>query len=144
MYIMSGWPGRLFKLLLSPAIAKATLDEFRKDYETWESMRSLHPVPTGLSPVLERSLFKLTAVKQLVAAFSETDWETHPDIELLLRERGYAIIGTQLVEDIFGVQKNSKQVRGSKKFRKCENSITSVRSWPNRSCHRSSNARKLS
>ena len=123
MYFLGGWPGKLFKVLLGPAMARATLAEFKRDHAVWKHLRSLSPLPAGLSLALDRSVFKLTAVKQLVAACEESGWEPSGDMEELLRERTQAIIGTQLVEDIFGLQKNSKQVRGSKRFRKCECSM---------------------
>eukprot|EP00972_Heterocapsa_arctica_P019732 2910026-Heterocapsa_arctica.AAC.1 len=96
MYFLGGWPGKLFKVLLGPAIPQATITEFSKDNAAWEKLKSLSPVPAGLSPVLERSLFKVTAVRQLVAACKEHGWRPHPDLHALLSERSLAIIGTQL------------------------------------------------
>ncbi len=56
-------------------------------------------------------------------AFTETNFTVQPDIKTLVSNKIMGITSTQLVEDCFNFQKNSKVVKGKKKFRRPEKTM---------------------
>mmetsp|Transcript_143783 Transcript_143783/g.460268 ORF Transcript_143783/g.460268 Transcript_143783/m.460268 type:complete len:384 (+) Transcript_143783:2849-4000(+) len=66
--------------------------------------------------MLERSVFRLTTSKQWVAALGASAWEMNERLAGLARQM-FTGVGTQIVEDLIGVQKNARQARGATRFR---------------------------
>jgi hypothetical protein len=105
LYFTNGWPGKSFKLLLPRPVPEAAIEEFRKDLDVYTALSAIEPRPRDLEQMLARSPFKLTVNKQWAAAFADAGWKVHEDTTDLARTRSKAVIGTQVIEDAFGVQK---------------------------------------
>ena len=125
LYILRGWPHQFVQLQLGARLAQLVLKHFRQDYLAWLKVSSgaeyeqCRKIPS-VQAALARSLFGLTAVKMFLEACRETRFCTHPDLEKLSCDIIGGTLSTLVVEDTNNVQKNSKQCKGSMKFRKPE------------------------
>ena len=121
----SGWPGKCFRLCLPGAVAPAsdTIGNFKADKEAFDQLSALQEKPPDIVAMLARSPFHCTVNRQWSAAFASTNWEPHPDFVALASERSNCWMNSELPENIFNTAKNSKQVKGTKRFRKPERAM---------------------
>ena len=71
-----------------------------------------------LQPEVRPSAWCALLSKHTVTHASERYKEQEHELKKLMRTRVAGNISTQVVEDVNNTQKNSKQIQGSKKFRK--------------------------
>ena len=72
----------------------------------------------SMKHVAHRSLFHLTAVRQLDIALRDLGDVPDRDFTEMCRKRVSGMITTQAVEDWNGFQNNSRRIKGSKKYRR--------------------------
>jgi hypothetical protein len=116
-----GWPHRQFKSLGNPDHVSSLARDF--NHEVYEHMRAIERPDASLKAMLNRSLFLLTPVCQLLAAYKEFHFMPHEDIDQMVGERCQTVISSDIIENINNVRKNSRQARGSMKFRRPERSM---------------------
>ena len=118
-----GYP-QSFAVMLTDDMPKGYIGQLKDDWGIFKSLRDMRNRTAAEEEVFNRSQFQLTSVLQVVAALEEFNWRgSAPAVTALLDERFNLGHATQLVEDSFVCAKNSKQVRGSQKFRKPERSM---------------------
>lgn len=123
LYCLCGWPYRLLLVQKGGSLAQEVLAAFKHDWEVYERLQNRADKPKELVTMLSRSPFRLTATKQWLAAFLQSNWEITEEVRAMAEERSRLLVSSQVCEDCFAVQKNAKQIRGSKKFRKPEVSL---------------------
>ena len=117
------WPHRTFLILGGRALAEKTIEEFRQALTVYTSFSTMADPPRSLVDMLARSPFVLTSVKQWKAGFEQHDFKLHDDHIALALERSRSPLTTVAAEEMFGVAKNAKTVRGSKRFKRPERSM---------------------
>jgi len=76
--------------------------------------------------MLVRSSFKTTPVRQLAAAYTETNYKSHPDITALASKRTRSLMTSDTSELLQNRAKNCQQARGSMKFRRPERAFATA------------------
>lgn len=124
LYFTHGWPYRFVQGLgSSPVDQAALIGEFRRDYESFKKLCEVPRPPAALERLLGRSCCHCTLVKQWVAALEHNVWVWTSQVEALAKQMVSGVIGTQVIEDMFAVQKNATRVRGSRRARKPQASM---------------------
>lgn len=118
LWLLRGWPYSLFRCLGGGDAAQRCADQFMQDARNHESLVNFAQRSASVQKLAKRSIMQLAAVKQFRLAFAETGGRVTEDVTELLRKRGKGIYGTQACEDINNSQRNSKQLRGSQRFRR--------------------------
>ena len=109
LWLYCGYPHKLV-LMLGTAEEKArAMAEFKLDFEICAALGALPGPSKAMSAYIERSPFQHVAVQQVLAACEEFGFESHFDIEHLLRQRTLTVTQSQGVEDMNNHQKNSRQ-----------------------------------
>ena len=128
LYCWLGWPHRHQRCKLGDQMAELTMKAFQQDHEAYECVAtspSFHQCRQGpvIAAMLQRSLFHLVVNKQFLAACAETKYRADPDLVQLDTEHMSGVLSSVVVEDVNNVQKNSRQARGSMKFRRPERAM---------------------
>lgn len=125
-YMTSMWPNTAVSMLLGDEAAVMVAEELRYDLQVYNAMSAL----VGKGPVLEaqcrRSTFGSTLVRQLVAGHEASQWKPSAELTSLVKERWSGVISSIIIEEANNIQKNSRQSRGSMKFRRPERAYAAV------------------
>ena len=116
---MFGYPHR-FVLLTDdgPAILKQTeLDIFRTRYDSYQALLR-RPPSAAVDAHRHRSQFKCVDTQQFLQGCLEHGWVFHKEIAEVADEHTSCALNTMPAEELIGVGKNSKKVRGSRVFRR--------------------------
>lgn len=108
LWMLRAWPVSLGRMLLSASEAASVIGLFKKDWLAFCALRDLQDRTKEQQSVLERSVFQLHAVRQIVTALSETGWVATPPLLAVIRSRTLASLSTQAVEDANNIQKNER------------------------------------
>lgn len=119
-WLTSGWPLQMGRVLRDDNACKHTLERFRVDHAIFQTLQDMPNKTKADERILGRHLLQLTTNRQLVAGLICNDWEATDKFKGVVRDRMSGMLSTQAVEDSFGEQKNARQVRGSRKFRRPE------------------------
>ena len=117
-YFQFGYPSRLYNIV-DPAKAVEVTKTFRVHLDEFNWLASLEGAGKEVGNIVARSQFPLTAVKQFEHGLAEYKWDARncPDVVDLAEDHLSASPSSQVVEDLFAVEKNNKRVKGSKLFR---------------------------
>jgi hypothetical protein len=63
----------------------------------------------GLAAIIQRSVFHLVPVQQDIAILADDEWYPTEDVKLHIRNCHARVISSQVCEDAFNRQKNSKK-----------------------------------
>jgi hypothetical protein len=118
-----GWPTRMFRVLKGGELALQTVVDFLWDCEHWVIFADLEDKSNAQLLLQNRSVFKKVSVIQLMAALKDTAGVITDDFLELLHNRARGLFGTQIAEDLIGAQKNNKDVKTGRKFRRPEYSM---------------------
>lgn len=122
-YLTNCWPHRHYRSLISADEAALTVNEFHKHYTTFEFWSAAESKRFNLNKMLERSGFNMTSVKQLLGAYSETQFTPHKDILQVAEDKAKVVMSNNIVESINNAQNNCQQAKGSVKFRRPQRSM---------------------
>lgn len=120
MCFLLGYPLRMTDLLLGDERAQKFLSDFRKHSEAFGHLSSIEDPPRCLREALERSPFQTVAAQQLLHGCKFEGWVVAPALASLACERTKGVISSLIIEDMFNLQKNCKQVRGPRRMRRPE------------------------
>eukprot|EP00959_Pyramimonas_sp_CCMP1952_P457321 9474735-Pyramimonas_sp.AAC.1 len=98
MPLSHGLPRRQV-LLLDPETRDHFLRDLREDLRIFEKLQQA--AFPGKASIVDRSLFKLPCVQQLVLCLKSEGWKVTPKVEEFVRKRATRFIGSQLAEDGF-------------------------------------------
>lgn len=122
-----GWPMKFQRMLIGdPRVAEAVVERFKVDNETWQAFLEYDGQGSADKAIRKRSWFNFTSVRQLALAFQDLGWAPHREIEHVLRSRSLAILATQAVEEMIGVQKQAAAVKKCQKHRRPETAMHAV------------------
>lgn len=107
-------------LLLGDERAQKFLSDFRKHSEVFEHLSSIEDPPRCLREALGRPPFQTVAAHQLLHGCKFEGWVAAPALVSLAGERTKGVTSSLIIEDMFNLQKNSKQGRGSRQMRRPE------------------------
>lgn len=127
LHHMVGWPSQLFVLLdQCPSNHSAALSAFEGDVKIFEAFKGLnHPLST-VANVRGRHDFNNTALQQMICGFRELGFCPHDDMINLLARPCRGVCSTQVVEDVIGQHKNTRQIRAQRAFRRPEWSMAAA------------------
>ena len=125
-YMTNQWPNRALVLLHSAEAAHRVAADLKLDSQLYEHMRKLEAPGKIVTSMLYRSVFRTTAVEQLVAGHTVAMWEPSADLRLLQQQRWQGVLSSVIIEELNGVMKNNGQARGSMKFRRPERSLAAA------------------
>lgn len=117
-YLVRCWPNRLLLLNLGEPLVTDTIGEFKKDWDLYSKYKDLNPMPPIVKRIIDSSNFQLTETKQWVAGMIQKNWQSHKDLLTLADRRLSDPISSLACEELVGVAKNGKIIKGSKKFKK--------------------------
>ena len=112
MWLWFGWPARSALWRPGCAVAGDALLRLKEDYEAYRTLveQAEERGTAELKEMVDRSLFKLCTVQQLVKIAEEEDWEVVPRLQQWANQRWLKIMQSQLAEDGFNCVK--KGARG--------------------------------
>lgn len=122
---LQGWPHGLIGLLVPERrerTAKAFTDDLRifRELKTHSSNGRSRQGDLGRAgeEMLRRHCMNLVVCRQFAAAFDASGGAVTDDIVKLVERNYTGIVSTQLIEDLFGVMKNSNELRGTSRYRR--------------------------
>lgn len=119
------WPWAMVKVL-EPAAAAGTMELFRKDLAIWRALSSREEMTKEEMKIRKRHLFSLTSNRQYIEADAELNGSVTEKFLSVVKGRHTGCFVTQAVEDMIGMQKNHKQLKGKKKLRTPARSFASA------------------
>lgn len=125
-YMTSMWPNRAVSMLVGDEVATNVAEELRYDHKVYNDMEAVIGKGVVLEAQFRRSAFNSTAVQQLIAGHGAHEWAPHTEIKELVRERWSGLISSIIIEEANNIMKNSRQARGSMKFRRPERALAAV------------------
>jgi hypothetical protein len=111
-----GWPHRMQSILVDKDPA-SIVEEFKKDDRLYQEYKAWPQKVKADKDILERHQMPLVPNRQLRVGFQQSSGVSDK-LVALQEKRAETLKSSQIVEDVNNVQKNSRQVRGSNRFRK--------------------------
>lgn len=108
-WMLRGWPSRLSLILRGGNLAALTAQIFRTDHENFLLFEKNEGGFAGVKEIADRSVFKLAAVTQDLCLLQERNWVADEAFCDHLRNCLRRVAGSQIVEDAFNRQKNSRR-----------------------------------
>lgn len=89
LWLIGGWPGRFVTFLGAADVATEALREFKEDYLCYHMLRDEPHKSDMMQKFVQRSVFELLPVRQIVLGCQELGWtgEPHNDIKRVIAER---------------------------------------------------------
>ncbi|CAK0797975.1 unnamed protein product [Prorocentrum cordatum] len=113
-----GWPLKMQRALADPETGLNTAREFKRDIDVFNEYCAYKGDQSARCVVVKRSVFGLTATKQITLAFRELGFNfPHQAIKDIMKGRSTGITNTIPVEKIIGAQKKCSRFKACKKFR---------------------------
>lgn len=103
---MQGWPTRAFACLRGAEEAQKVIQDLRTDFAAFDSLLKLEGKSKGEKHLESRHVLRTRANQQLLEGLKESGWVFTQRFEEMLRSRARSNFGTQIVEDINGIQRN--------------------------------------
>lgn len=97
LYLTSGWPCQLFRLLGPAHQQKEVAQRFQDDWKAFQALNSMENPSVEVRRVVQRSDFQKTAVMQFVHGCVEGGWKPTSEVCDLARRRARSVLGTQVV-----------------------------------------------
>lgn len=127
IWMSSGWPWRMTRVLASDQMAQETIAEFGEDLRIFREARDSQQKTNSLENILRRHLMRKASVQQFILAMRDREQPGFlQDLRHVVRERARVACGTQIVEDAIGTAKNALVVKTSSRFRKPERAMSSI------------------
>ena len=123
-YMTNQWPNRAVLILSGDEKANDIAQELEFDHKVFEHMQSVVDPGPILKGALRRSVFQTVPVQQLVAAFTEFEWKSSPDIVDLQERRWSGCLSSVIIEEFNNIQKNNGSQKT--KFRRPERSMAAA------------------
>ena len=120
LHMLSGWPRRFLRCS-GGAFAKeqeSCISLFKQDHEAWEHLSRQEGKTNLMKLALRRSCFEKTSVDQMWQCLQRTGFLWGPRLTQVVDSHVEGLVQTQIVEDIFGHQKNDKSTRARQRFRR--------------------------
>ena len=105
------------RVLLGEEVSRKTCIEFQDDLKVFQDFVAWPGKNAELVRMEQRSVFQLTCNKQLQEALQDTGGRCCTALVEVVRSRVSGLRGTQLIEDIHGLQKNNSQSKACRRFR---------------------------
>lgn len=127
LYMMVGYPVCFARMLADdPFVSKGAIGKFQVDWTNFQKLCKCDHLLSTSQQVLDRSPFHLLAVRQLVMAFSTSEWTLTSAIRSMLERRFQGVLSTQVVEDVNNSEKNDPSHRGAAHFRRPQTSFAAA------------------
>lgn len=127
-WLLLGPQNRMLMALDGPNQCERVVQELKGDYEVFSKMKAV--VAEGragaASEWLERSVLKLPHMIQLVRALRRRQWRVDAKMVQWLDKKSRRFVNSVLCEDGFNVSKNSKRVKGKKKYMRPQKAFSTV------------------
>ena len=117
-----GWPFRFAKCLQSTELAVTTIKLFRRDEEAMTRFAAI-PHTTTQKLIAKRNVFVKLSIDQMSQCLTATADRPTPELLSLIEKRTSLMLGSLMCEEMIGSQKNNKEVKMGRKFRKPEYSF---------------------
>lgn len=113
---MVSWPCGMVKLL-QPDVRLETIRCFQRDLQIFKDFTADRPTTPKEKAVAKRHCMTWTSNRQYIEALAETGGVVMEESLRVASARHSGCTVTQPVEEMIGVQKNHKQLKGKKKLR---------------------------
>lgn len=117
-----GWPYRMWRVL-EPRYVETTLAELQRDLHVWNQFDVLNEKPLVQHRVHQRSVFQKLSVQQLVVGMTQAGFRATPSFLGMVRNGCRLRLPTQGCEELIGVQKNRREAKVGRRFRRPEYSM---------------------
>lgn len=106
------WPWSMLRVLAASGNADSIVAEFKQHYDDFEALKSIRSPTKAVKELIRRSPFNMLSTMQLVRICEANDWKCCDALRQVMRGRSSAVLGTQVVEDMNNVMKNTKSFAG--------------------------------
>ena len=121
LYMLIGWPHRMVGVLnKDDSKVQQTVQEFMVDHKNFMELQQRANSTDEEDAVLRRHVMNLVVNQQYAIALQECNWVATPEFKAVVSQHFSGITTTQLIEDMIGVQKNSREFKQSNRFRKVQ------------------------
>lgn len=127
LWFLRGWPQRLVGMLDSVRMTTFLCHELREDYEVYKKFKAA--AQSGEAHVatwLRRSVMRLPSVIMMVRALRRREWQPDASFYAWLERHTRRFTNSVLCEDGFNVSKNSRRVKGKKRYMRPQKALTTV------------------
>lgn len=121
MWMLRGWPNRCCLMLQwqPEGFSRRDTSQLKQDYDNWERLKSEENAGP-CSFLLERSIFSLRCVEQVVGMMKLDRWEMGLHTNEVLLRKAQRLVQTQVVEDGFNRMRRVEQKKHNRVSRTSE------------------------
>ena len=112
--VLGSWDFAVFQML-DPALRQECLQRFERQHQQHQQLLAIERPTKALLALLKRACWHMVSVQQVVMGFKENNWSWSSDMNDVLLRRSLSCFGTQVIEDINNVQKNSAPAKARAK-----------------------------
>ena len=118
---MFGYPHyfSILSLPLTEELAQRVLDKFKEHYEAYTALKREADIGV-VAAMRKRSVFLTVGVCQYLAGCKQKSWKYDASFQRVTREQTSHANNTLIAEELIGVGKNNKKIRGTRVFRRAD------------------------